>query len=545
MNPASATSRFSRVYLGFILAAAGAGIWLRAYQLGIQVILDDEWHAVHKLLRAGYANIATHFGFADYSIPLTLYFRFLHDHGGLSEWGMHLPPLIAGSALLLCGPALLRRWIDHTAIAAWVALLALSPLLVYLSKTARPYALTGLLTFIAIVAFRRWWREDRGSTAWASAYVGATCLAAWLHLITLPYTLLPFAYYGLRTLSAWRLVDRRSSASRELLRLVGLGLATLLPLLALLLPPLIADWTQFSAKAGTDAVTSESVYRTLLMLCGTASPAVLAVFVLLAITGARSLSARDRDLVAYLCVVVVGGTAAIAAAKPAWIHHPAVLARYCVPVLPFVLLFVAEGVSWILVRIKWVGVRLGLLTLSAAVLVFAGPLPSYLYFPNQFFGHLRFQYDYDDRHNPYVQLIPPDPIPAFYRDLSRRPPGSVTLIEAPWRLESNFNPHPWYQRLHRQFVRIGLVTPICGEHDFGEFPESPAMRFRQFAHLSAILRGDATGAQYLVLHRYAWKTPPDAGVEWPDMGACIGRVEASLGAPIVDDGQIVVFELKR
>jgi hypothetical protein len=476
---------------------------------------------------------------------LTLYFRFLHDHGGLSEWGMHWPPLLAGIALLLTGPSLLRRWVAFPTAVVWTVLIALSPLLVYLSKTARPYALTGWLTFIAIVAFRRWWREDPRRVRWASIYVIATCLAAYLHLVTLPYTLLPFAYYGASVLAHVFSRESRASALHELRRLIQLGLLTLLPLMLLLLPPMIIDWERLSAKAGTHTVTPESVYRSLLMLCGTPFPLICGVSLALAVAGARLMARRDRDLVAYLMVVMLGGTATMAASNADWIHHPGVLARYSIPALPFLFLFMAEGVAGLIARLKFDAAKIAAVSVGAFALLAAGPLPGFLYFPNQFIGHLRFEYDYDPAYNPYVQLVPPDPIPEFYRQLAALPPASLTLIEAPWRLESNFNPHPWYQEIHRQRVKIGLVTPVCGVRDFGEYPESPGMRFRQFAHLTAILRGETYSADYLIVHLRAWKLPPDAGVEWPDMVACLPAIEARLGPPRFRDDQIVVFDLKR
>jgi hypothetical protein len=182
----------------------------------------------------------------------------------------------------------------------------------------------------------------------------------------------------------------------------------------------------------------------------------------------------------------------------------------------------------------------------AALLWWAGPMPSYLYYPNQFMGHLRFQYDYDPAHNPYVQLVPRDPVPEFYRQLAQRPPASVTLIEAPWRLESNFNPHPWYQEIHRQKVKIGLVTPVCGLRSYGEYPATVrALRLHEFAHLSSVLAGKSYGADYLVMHLVPWKTPPDASLEWPDVAGCLPAIEAKLGAPIYRDAQIVVFDLHK
>ncbi len=524
------------------LLAVAVGAWLRWYQLGIQVLVDDEWHAVHKVLHSDAWGIATTFGFADHSIPLTLYYRFLALYGGLTEWVMRLPMLIAGITLLIVAPLSLRRETTPAARTVWVMLLAISPLLVYHSKTARPYALTSLLTFIAIVAFRRWWQRDGPPRAWAATYVAATFLAGWLHTITLPFTLLPFAYYGARSVLA---APDAAGARAGLRRLVALGAGTMVLLAAALAPPLINDWVRFSAKAGAHSVTPESIYRTLLMLFGIGEPALFVVLGALTALGIHRLWRRDRDLVAYLGTVTLGAAIAIAAARPQWVHHPGVLARYLLPALPFLLWFLAEGVVACLEPLRRPALQAPVAVVAAALLWWAGPLPDYLYRPNQFIGHLRFQYDYDPTHNPYVLEIPREPVPEFYRQLAQKPSGSLTLIEAPWRLESNFNPHPWYQEIHRQYVKIGLVTPVCGVRDFGEYPATVrALRFREFAHLSEILAGKSYGADYLVMHLTPWKTPPDAEVEWPDVPACLPAIEAKLGAPVYRDAQIVVFELR-
>jgi hypothetical protein len=459
---------------------------------------------------------------------------------------MRLPMLLSGIALLIVGPLLLRREATLPVRAVWVALLAISPLLVYHSKTARPYALTILLTFVAIVAIRRWWLRAGATWGWGAIYITATFLAGWLHPITLPFTLLPFAYYGLRELLVVRRQGGGTKDWRGLRRLILLGIATAIPLAAALLPPLVNDWVRFSAKAGRDSVTMESTYRTLLMLFGIAHPALLVVLAALTGLGIYRLWRQDRDFVAYLATVVLGAAFAIAIAGPQWIHHPGVYARYLLPALPFLLLFVAEGAVACLAPLRRPVAQVPVAVALAALLWWLGPMPDYLYRPNQFIGHLRFQYDYDPAHNPYVLEIPRDPIPAFYRELSLKPPRTLTLIEAPWRLESNFNPHPWYQEVHRQYVKIGLVTPVCGVRAFGEYPATVrALRFREFVHLSEILAGKSYGADYLVMHLLPWKTPPDVEVEWPDVPACLPVIEAKLGKPIYRDAQIVVFDLKR
>jgi len=516
--------------LGALALAAGTG--LRVWQLDGQILIDDEWHAVHRLLAADVSQIVTRLGYADYSIPLTVAFRVLYDYGMLSERWMHIPAACAGIALLLVGPWLARRWFSLPALVTWMALLAISPLLVYHSMVARPYAFTVLLTLISIVALRRWWQD--GSRPAAAAYVVSTCLAGYLHAVTLPFVLMPLAYYGIAALR-----DRRRLAG-----CIVVGLITALLIAVTLGPPVINDWQQFTAKAGKDHVTVESVYRSWLMLAGSQYAAVLAAIVALAAYGWWRVRQRDRDLARYLLVINGVASIAVALSGATWIFHPLVYARYLIPGLPFLLLFAAEGMVGLVEHVPRVAPLI--VAAGVALLYFLGPMPAIAYYPNQFWGHLRFQYDYDPRENPYVTQIPKEPVPAFYRELAARPPASLKLIEMPWRLESNFNPHAWYQEVHRQRVMIGLVTPVCGTWSFGEYPETrTGLRMRHFAHLSALLRGETYGADYLVVHLKPWKTPPEEEIEWPDMPACLPQIEARYGAPVWRDDGMRVYRLKR
>jgi hypothetical protein len=523
-------------WLALAALAIAAGSWLRIHALGSQIIIDDEWHALHKLMRAPMLDIVTHLDYADYSIPMTVYLRWLQDTVGITEWGMHLPMLAAGIALIVAGPWLARAWAPLPARATWAVLLAVSPLLVYFSRTARPYALTALAATIALIAFERWWRSDRHRKRWAVAYVAATFAGGYLHMTSLAFTLMPFLYFGARAIAG----DRRG-----LPPLLRMALATALPLAAALLPPVINDWFMFTAKAGVDSVTPESGYRTVLMLAGTARAGIAAALVACAGFGMRRWWQRDRVLAGYVLAVAAGGTLAVIAARPNWVQHPLVFARYLVPLLPLFLLLAAEGLAATLRALPPPGAA-ALAALAGAGLWWSGPLPAQSYVPNQFTGHLRFQFDYDDAHNPYVSRAVVDPVPAFYRDLAARPPGSVTLIEAPWRLESHFNPHAWYQQVHRQNILIGLTTPWCGRRDFGEYPEAyVGFRFANFVHVAAVLRGDSFGADYLVMRLAPWSVPPGEPVPWPDIERCLPQVESALGAPVFRDDQIAVFDLRQ
>lgn len=519
-----------------MLVSFVAGMALRAWQLDIQILIDDEWHAVHRLLRASASDIATHLGYADYSIPLTLYYQGLYRTIGLSEWGMHVPPLLAGIGLLLVGPRLLARSFALPSRAIWTSLVAISPLLVYHSKVARPYALTSLATFVAIIAFRAWWLDGRRRDA--ALYVVATVLSGWLHPVTLPFTLLPFAYYALRA--------SRPFDPRRLRALAIAGLVTAAAVALVLLPPLVIDWTEFSHKAGRDVVTAASAYRTALMLAGTGSPWAAAIVAVTAVIGFRAVLRRDRDLAWYLASTLGVAGAVVASSGAEWISHPLVLARYLLPAVPFLLLFSAEGIAVQIARFGRAPAAVAASAALAAALFVAGPIPAEWHYPNQFWGHLRYQFDYDPEQNPYVQLVPKDPVPAFYAELGKRPPGSVTLIETPWRLESHFNPQPLYQDVHHQLITIGLATPVCGASEFGHFPpERTGMTMRRFVHLSAVLRGETAGADYLVVHVTPRNMAADPGALWPDVAACMPAIEAALGPPVFRDDQMVVFALAR
>jgi len=539
-------ARTSRnAWLVLLLLAIVLGAFLRSWQLGTQILLDDEWHAINKLLRATDArDIATHFGLADYSIPLTLYYRFLYLHGGLTDWGMRLPMLLAGVGLLAVAPWFTRGLLSMPARSVWVGLMALSPLMIYHSRTARPYAITTFLCFVAIFAFRAWWHGGERRWRWALLYVAVTFLAGWLHLIALSFALAPFLYYGLFAVRDSLAAADRAAGLRRLRDLVLLGVGAAVPLAAALLPPLIGDAAALAAKTGTDSATPESIYRTLLICFGISSPWLLALFGVLGALGIRSLWQRERDFVGYASFVVLVGVAAIIASKAAWLQHQLNFARYIQPVVPFLLLALAEGSIVVLERLRSDAVRSSIAAAGLFAVYLAGPIPRYLYSPNQFMTDQYFQFDYDPAHNPYLTVLPQGPIPDFYRQLGQRPPRSLTLIETPWSLETNHDPQPLYQAVHRQYIRIALTTPECGVSDYGNYPESAAgMQLSRFTHLSAVLRGETAGAAYLIVHLRPWPESDGPPSGWPDVATCLPVIEQRLGAPVYRDADIKVFAL--
>ncbi|MEO7325714.1 MAG: hypothetical protein ABIW82_12875 [Dokdonella sp.] len=531
-----------------MLVALVVGVFLRYWQLRTQMLIDDEWHSVRMLMRADAHGIASHFGLADYCIPLTLYYRWLYQHAALDEWSMHVPLLLAGIALLLVAPALLRKQVSLPVRAIWTGLLAMSPALVYYSRTARPYALLALLGVVAIVAFRNWHEQHGERRNWGLIYVVVTFLAGWLHLLSLVFTLWPFAYYGVRALLACRREKTRAGARDILAAMVALGTVTLIVLALVLAAPLHNDWAAMSGKAGADSVSVASLYRSVLMQVGVANAVLSLVVVALFALGVRRFWQHDREFVELTLGAGLVGTAVICAARPAWIQHAQVLVRYGAPVLPFLLLYVAAGLAAVLERMRFPAVAAVLAACALGGLFIGGPMPGYLYTPNQFMAHEVFQFDYDSRDNPYSTLLKLGPVSPFYRELARRPPGSVTLIETPQRAQSNYMPDPWLQQIHRQNVKYALASPVCGIGDWDEFPyDANNADFHRMGKLADILDGATYGADYLVMRVQPWTLPaaPDFPwpVAWPDMPTCVAKVTARLGVPTYHDDQIVVFAL--
>jgi hypothetical protein len=530
------------------LLALLAGAWLRVSQLRSQMLVDDEWHAVRMLIRADMAGIAAHFGLADYCIPLTLYYRWLYERAALSEWSMHLPLLLAGLALPIVAPWLLRSTLALSTRAIWTGLLAVSPSLVYFSRTARPYAVLALLGVVAFVAFRNW-RERRGDRrVWAGAYIVATVFGGWAHLLSLVFTLWPFAYHGLGDLRACFDPAKRAQALRSLRQLVILGLLVGVPLALALGPPLLNDWGAMAGKAGANSATLQSLYRTVLMQFGIADAWLCMPMVVLFALGAWRLWRRERALVAMLLSAAVVGGIVVCAVRPAWIQHAPVLVRYAAPVLPFLLLFVAEGIAGALASLRTPPVAAAVAASGLAVLFVSGPLPRWYHVPNQFMDHAIFQYDYDPAENPYATLLQLGPVSPFLRNLSQEPPGSLTLIETPARAYSNYMPDPWLQPIHRQNVKYALASPVCGIGEWDEYPyTATGDRFSRMGRLADILEGATWGADYLVMRMQPWTLPPGKDfpwpVAWPDMPACVAKVAARLGQPEYQDDSIVVFRL--
>ncbi|TVQ42490.1 MAG: hypothetical protein EA370_00240, partial [Wenzhouxiangella sp.] len=297
------------------LALFAVAAWLRLWQIGHQVLIDDEWHAVHKLMHSGYREIFLSFGHADHTIPLTLFFRLLADTVGLSEWRMRALPLAFGLATVLVLPWVARPWLKRCEPWMFAALLAVSPLLIHFTRYVRPYALTVPMGFIAMLALWRWWHERKPAWAWTFVVLATAC--AWLHPLTLLFTAAGLTWFGLIGLARWWQGDR----GQALMRILPLGALTTLLCSALVLPPLLADPTAMASKSGIHQVQWLTFVRGWELLIGSANLLVAGLSLVLAGLGAWRLWRRDAAFLGYWIFMTLVALVVTVSLDAAWIHH--------------------------------------------------------------------------------------------------------------------------------------------------------------------------------------------------------------------------------
>lgn len=527
-------------FLVAVVVASALALWLRTYGLTQQVVIDDEWHAIHKLLSATYSQIFRSFGVADHSIPLTLMYKAMADTVGLAEGRLRWLQVLCGVALVPTAAWAARRATGDAPAAALLAfLIAAAPFLVMWSRFARPYAITLLLTTLCVAAIWRWRTARSRRMAVAAAVTAA--LSAWLHPLTGIYAAIACAFVFVEDACAHGSVRPRPSA--QSLRLgILVAAAMLLPLAA----PLLSDRAALAAKAGGDQPDLEHLGRVFAIIWGGIPTPAVAAACAFAIWGAVALFRREPRMTSYLLALGVIPGAILWLLGAVWMQSGQNFLRYQLPLQPLVLFFGSVGMIAavrVIFRARaelaaWAAV----VAVTSAYLVLSPTIAQVLTL-GVWYGHPEHHWDYRHRWMDHLQSLAASEPPAFYAKLAAMPPGAAPVIEAPFVWEGFLDAYGYYARFHRQPETFGMLHELClAGPRLGETPpRDRRFRFRRFVFLADKPAVLASRARYLLLHRRPRK---QVGPAYDD-AACLAKLRGLYGDPVEIDERLAVFDLRR
>src|SRR5262249_46489312 len=158
---------------------------------------------------------AKYFGGADISIPMAIFYRAALKTIGLSEFVVRGPIVLAGLMSLVIFPVLVRKVFDRTTGTLFGWLLAISPLHIYYTRYARPYAISLLCAVCGVYAFYLWWTTR--VRHWKYLYIVCAIIGPYLHLTVLPVLFAPLGLILVQVF--WRRPDPEFSKG-TVLRLI-------------------------------------------------------------------------------------------------------------------------------------------------------------------------------------------------------------------------------------------------------------------------------------------------------------------------------------
>jgi hypothetical protein len=522
-------------------ASVAVGSYFRLNHLLSQIPVHDEWHALEAVAFKGFAAIATNFGANDYSIPIALYFEAVARTIGLEEVTFRAPFAVVSCAGLALLPVLASRYLTTTSTMIFAWFLAISPMLVFYGRTARPYGITVVTSLAAVFLFDIWWSE--GNKRAAAGYVALCIATGWALLVHLPFALAPAGVGIIRGLLS-------PSENRGRLLRLSFMMALILGCLALLVgPALLNDWSTLASKSGSADFEKVQFWPSAVAAFGMVGRKLVWFFLVSAVIGAYSMYGSHRRFLTSLTIASIALIAGVFVVRPYNAVAPMVLTRYLLPVVTTLLLLAAVGAArmfgWLSDHSRPLAGALAGLTLVGPLVL--GPLPSLASGPDSFTTfHLFVRMHY--REQTLNRLV--EPPPDFYRKIARNPWDSEHLIlEAPYS-GRQMVPYGFHQKFHRQRVVVGFTDGYCGEPVGGQIPTAgrSGLRFGNLfwlGDLEAIRNAKVT---WIVLHRRSLSETP-----WPekrylgelDFESCLEMLSRDVGQPSYLDENIAAFDLSE
>jgi hypothetical protein len=457
--------------------------------------------------------------FSSPGMALPLLQRLLGDALGMNHWTIRMPALVGGIGLLVSIYPLGRRCVGPAAAAVATLLTATSPLLIFYSHFGRAYTLMAWLCLIILVLLQRIVDGARATPARCLGLATVTAALLYVHPIGLGFAA----------------------------RAVAVGLGAGVAAAAALHAPAWQSFVAFGATTQRQYFGSFGVDDVATLVAGSRAGGValgLALVAALATLLARE-PRRSLALIAG-CVGPVLGLVVLQPYGDAYAY-----ARYLIPALPAAYLVLGALVVC-LTRREAIALTAGFGV--AAVLFLAGP------------RGLRHTPD-GPYANTYLGLqplaafdVPWDETPAFYRELATDE-RDLRIVEVPALVTRTRHLYRNYFLQHGKATSLGLLP-----RELELVPDGP------YVSLEASDWQERADADYLILHprigdelrrywHFVYETPA-ARRQDPAVADLMERqsryleakstpppilrrrLEQELGAPVFEDGTIVVWSLE-
>lgn len=533
----------------FILAIV-VGTFLRLYQLTTQIVLEDEIHAITTLISKNYLNIALSFGSSDHCIPLTIIYKIFSQTIGLSEIGMHCPIVIFGIATLIVFPLLARRYIGMSARNIFAWLLAISPMHILYSRFARSYCISTFLAFVGVIAFYKWWTEQKRHMMYV--YIFCAVIGPYFHLTILPFVLTPFLL-----IVGVYIFDKKNAFPFSIKEITQFFLMVVLGLLFFLLGPSIYDTTALADKAINNLkaplteVDGHIIFNVMRLMFGAWNKWIVLISLLFCGFGAICAARQKKYFLLYCLCLSIAQIGAVTIIQPAYIFVPRVSFRYCFTLLPILFLFIAYGLAhpykyFYPSKRKRIFYR-GIIVSFFGALLYLGPLQYMFSVPNQWLPCSIHKGIVTTKHQTKKHSLS-----KFYYYLNSLPPESVFIVEAPWFFFMDNDINESYQKIHRQRMGIGFINEIGNQDRWGEGEfnsNADGLEFKYFINLCNARSFIERHVNFLILHKDLKAEMEKLNV--PFLGyfppykiePVMEYSTRNFGPPIFEDETIIVFKV--
>jgi hypothetical protein len=447
--------------------------------------------------------------------------------------------------------------------------------LIFYSRICRPYSAVALLAFAALLLAARWMRS--GGLRPALLFIGAGVLAIYFHLFAVVTVAAPLL--AAFVFHAWRRrpgIPRGPVAGPSLQQWIGVTVVMAGITALLTLPALIHSLqSTFFNIALKGTFRLDSLPRMAQLISGTGQPVLTALFWAALIAGAIEQCRRNPWLGWMLVSLYPLHALALILSRPDAAQSAILLTRYCIPLVPVSLLFVACGIQATLEAITarpTLQPALQTLTAFAYVIALAitGPLPQCYVAPNNFTSHGNYQHRYgsiDWQHSFYSDFTPTgftlittiraDEVSPFYQLLADHPDGRP-IVEYPMMIGDHFNPLYYYQHFHRRQVLVGYTTDMSLSRGLApgniygstyidqvlSLVHDPSrLRFRNLVSMEDLSAMRGRGVEYVILHKRFEAQLPEVAPTPPELERLWHEYRMTLGAPFYEDAHIAVFRL--